>query len=165
MPKAKNVLILCTGNSARSIMAESILNSLGDDRFVAYSAGSKPAGKVNPAALHLLQSAGHPTKGLRSKSWDEFSGAKAPRMDIVITVCDNAAGETCPVWYGVPATSHWGMPDPAAVKGTDAEIRQAFDETYRVLQHRMKLLVELPVAKLDKNDLQEKLREITNAHP
>jgi arsenate reductase len=165
MPAAKNVLILCTGNSARSIMAEAILNALGKDRFVAYSAGSKPAGKVNPAALRLLQSAGHPTGHLRSKSWQEFSGPKAPRTDIVITVCDSAAGESCPVWPGFPVTSHWGMPDPAAVKGTDAEIRQAFDETYRVLQHRMKLLVELPVAVLDKNDLQKKLREIANAHP
>jgi arsenate reductase len=161
----KNVLILCTGNSARSIMAEAILNSLGKGRFVAYSAGSRPAGKINPAALRQLQSAGHATNGLCSKSWDEFSGVKAPRMDIVITVCDNAASESCPVWYGAPATSHWGMPDPAAVKGTDAEIQQAFDETYRVLQHRMKLLVELPVAQLDKNDLQKKLREIAKAHP
>ncbi len=165
MPAAKNVLILCTGNSARSIMAEAILNSLGKGRFVAFSAGSRPAGKINPAALHQLRSTGHATSGLRSKSWDEFAGTKAPRMDIVITVCDNAANESCPLWHGTPVTAHWGMPDPAAVKGSETEIRRAFEAAYRVLQRRMKLLVEVPVAQLDENDLQKKLREIANAHP
>jgi arsenate reductase (thioredoxin) len=160
----KNVLILCTGNSARSIMAEAILNSLGQGRFVAYSAGSRPAGKVNPAALRQLQSAGHAIAGLRSKSWDEFAATKAPRMDIVITVCDSAAKESCPLWPGAPVTAHWGMPDPAAVKGPDAEIRKAFEDAYRVLQHKMKLLVDLPVARLDRGDLQKNLREISGAH-
>ena len=162
---AKNVLILCTGNSARSIMAEAILNSLGEGRFVAYSAGSRPAGKVNPAALRQLQSAGHATAGLRSKSWDEFEGPQAPRMDIVITVCDSAAKESCPLWHGAPVTAHWGVPDPATVKGTDGEIRKAFDDAYRVLQHKLKLLVALPVSRLAKDDLKMKLREIASAHP
>jgi arsenate reductase len=164
-PAVKNVLILCTGNSARSIMAEAILNSLGKGRFAAFSAGSRPAGKVNPAATSRLESAGHPTGGLHSKSWDEFSSATAPRMDIVITVCDNAAKESCPLWHGAPVSVHWGMPDPAAVKGTDADVRRAFDETYRVLRQRMKLLVELPVSQLGKDDLQRELRAIANSCP
>ena len=162
---AKNVLILCTGNSARSIMAEAILNSLGEGRFVAYSAGSRPAGKVNPAALRQLQSAGHPTAGLRSKSWDEFEAAEAPHMDIVITVCDSAAKESCPLWHGAPVTAHWGVPDPAAVKGADTEIRRAFEDAYRVLQHRLKLLVALPVSRLARDDLQKALRDIASAFP
>ncbi len=168
MPAAKNVpknvLILCTGNSARSIMAEAILNSLGQGRFRAFSAGSQPAGKVNPAALRQLESAGHPTSGLRSKSWDEFSGAMAPRMDIVITVCDSAAKESCPLWHGAPVTAHWGIPDPAAVKGTDDDVRRAFDEAYRVLLHRMRMLVALPVGKLDRTNLQKELRAIANSN-
>jgi arsenate reductase len=161
----KNVLILCTGNSARSIMAEAILNSLGKGRFVAFSAGSRPAGKVNPAALRQLESAGLGTAGLRSKSWDEFEAPQAPRMDIVITVCDSAAKESCPLWPGAPVTAHWGVPDPAAVKGGDAEIRKAFEDAYRVLQHKLKLLVALPVSRLARDDLKKKLREIASAHP
>ena len=146
-------------------MAEAILNSLGKGRFVAYSAGSRPAGQVNPAALRQLQSAGHATAGLHSKSWDEFEGPQAPRMDIVITVCDNAAKESCPLWHGAPVTAHWGVPDPAAVQGADAEIRKAFEDAYRMLQHKLKLLVALPVSRLAKDDLQKKLREIASTHP
>lgn len=155
-----NVLILCTGNSARSIMAEAILNSLGKGRFAAYSAGSRPAGKINPAALRQLQSAGLGSNGWRSKSWDEFATKDAPRMDIVITVCDSAANESCPIWPGTPVTAHWGMPDPAAVGGPDELVRKAFDETYRVLEYRMKMLIALPVEGLGPQELQQKLRDI-----
>jgi arsenate reductase len=138
----RNVLFLCTGNSARSILSESLLNRLGDGRFRAFSAGSKPVGRVNPGALELLQRRGYPTEGLRSKSWDEFAGAGAPAMDYIITVCNNAAGETCPVWPGHPATEHWDIDDPAGVGNTDEERRAAFEEAYAVLQKRIEKFVD-----------------------
>jgi arsenate reductase len=165
MSDKTNVLILCTGNSARSIMAEAILNSIGAGRFAAISAGSRPAGSVNPAALRQLESAGHDTAGLHSKSWLEFSGPAAPAMDIVITVCDSAANESCPIWPGTPVTAHWGMPDPAAVTGPEAAIAVAHADAYRVLLHRMTLLVSLPVTDLSSKILQDHLREIANAFP
>ena len=138
----RNVLFLCTGNSARSILSESLLNRLGDGRFRAFSAGSKPVGRVNPGALELLQRRGYPTEGLRSKSWDEFAGPGAPAMDYIITVCNNAAGETCPVWPGHPATEHWDIADPAGVGETDDERRAAFEEAYAVLQKRIEKFVD-----------------------
>ena len=137
----RNVLFLCTGNSARSILSESLLNRLGDGRFRAFSAGSKPVGRVNPGALELLQRRGYPTEELRSKSWDEFAAAGAPAMDYIITVCNNAAGETCPVWPGHPATEHWDIDDPAGVGETDEERRAAFEEAYAVLQKRIEKFV------------------------
>ena len=137
-----NVLFLCTGNSARSILSEAILNRLGDGRFRAYSAGSKPVGRVNPGALELLGRREYPTEDLRSKSWDEFAGPDAPGMDYVITVCNNAAGETCPVWPGHPATEHWDIADPAGVGETDEERRAAFEEAYAVLQKRIEKFVD-----------------------
>lgn len=132
-----NVLFLCTGNSARSILAESILNRLGEGRYRGFSAGSRPVGKVHPQALGLLGRLGYPTDGLRSKSWDEYSNANAPVMDFVFTVCDNARDEGCPVWPGRPTTAHWGLPDPAAVEGGDADRRSAFEDTYRELHERI----------------------------
>lgn len=143
------VLFLCTGNSARSVMAESILNSIGGAGFVARSAGSHPTGTVNPAALSKLTACGHVTGGLRSKSWEEFSAPGAPAFDCVITVCDAAAGESCPVWAGSPVSAHWGIADPAAVRGDDAAIRQAFDEAYEGLVCRIGALVRLPLASMD----------------
>lgn len=144
-----NVLFLCTGNSARSIVAEAILAKAGKGRFAAWSAGSRPAGAINPHALELLKTLGHDTGKLRSKSWDEFGVAGTPEMDFVFTVCDDVAGEACPVWPGHPTTAHWGVPDPAKVTGTQAEIAAAFDETYRLLAARIALLVSLPMDKLD----------------
>ena len=138
----RNVLFLCTGNSARSILSEAILNRLGDGRFRAFSAGSKPVGRVNPGALELLGRREYPTDELRSKSWDEFAGPDAPAMDYVITVCNNAAGETCPVWPGHPATEHWDIADPAGVGETDDERRAAFEEAYAVLQKRIEKFVD-----------------------
>ena len=138
--KQYNVLVLCTGNSARSILGEVLFNVLGKGRFIAHSAGSKPAGQVNPFALELLQQQGLATEGLRSKSWDEFAATGAPEFDFIFTVCDNAAGETCPVWPGKPATAHWGIPDPAAVAGDDAAKRAAFRKAYDQLARRIKLL-------------------------
>jgi arsenate reductase len=137
-----NVLFLCTGNSARSILSEAILNRLGEGRFRAFSAGSKPVGRVNPGALELLGRRVYPTEDLRSKSWDEFAGPDAPAMDYVITVCNNAAGETCPVWPGHPATEHWDIADPAGVGETDDERRAAFEEAYAVLQKRIEKFVD-----------------------
>jgi arsenate reductase (thioredoxin) len=160
-----NVLILCTGNSARSIMAEAILNALGGGRIAAFSAGSHPAGKVNPAALRQLQSVGLPTSGLHSKSWLEYSGSGAAAMDIVITVCDSAAAESCPVWRGSPVTAHWGMPDPAAVTGPEAAVRKAFDDAYQVLRYRLSLLSGLPLTELDHATLQARIRDIGMAIP
>jgi arsenate reductase (thioredoxin) len=144
-----NVLFLCTGNSARSILAESILNRLGKGRFRAFSAGSHPGGTVNPYALELLKKLDYPTEGLHSKSWDEFIAPLSPHFDFIITVCDNAAGEVCPVWLGNPATAHWGIPDPAAVQGSDSEKRAAFDAAYRWLQTRIERFLSLPLAGLD----------------
>ncbi|MDZ4201345.1 MAG: arsenate reductase ArsC [Gallionella sp.] len=157
--KQYNVLVLCTGNSARSILGEVLFNTLGKGKFKAYSAGSKPAGKVNPGALEWLQDNGHSTEGLRSKSWDEFSQPGAPGFDFVFTVCDNAAGEVCPVWYGSPMTAHWGIPDPAHVEGIDAR-RAAFNKAAEQLARRIQLFMSLPVEKLDKLALKEQLAEI-----
>lgn len=145
-----NVLFLCTGNTARSILAESALRHEGRGRFDAYSAGSQPKGVVNPYALEFLRANRFPVEGLRSKSWDEFAQPGAPRMDFVITVCDNAAGEACPVWPGQPVTAHWGVPDPAAVEGPDEEIRKAFASAAHALIHRIRIFTSLPFDKLDR---------------
>jgi len=158
--KKYNVLFLCTGNTARSIMAESILRKDGDDRFIALSAGSHPRGSVNPLAIKILQSYGYPTVGARSKPWDEFSGEDAPELDFVFTVCDNAAGEVCPVWPGQPMTAHWGIEDPAAVEGTDIEKERAFVLAFRYLRNRISIFNALPIKKLDRLALSAKLREI-----
>jgi protein-tyrosine-phosphatase len=158
--KPLNVLFLCTGNSARSIMAEAIMNREGRGRFRAYSAGSHPKGAVNPNAIRLLQSLHHDTSGLRSKSWDEFERPDAPRMDFVFTVCDDAAAEVCPIWPGQPMTAHWGMPDPAAATGSTAEISLAFAEAYRMLANRLNIFMNLPLASLGKLSLQRRLDEI-----
>ncbi len=160
MDQPYNVLFLCTGNSARSIMAEGILNHLGRGRFRAYSAGSHPSGKVRPEALVELDSSGIATQGLRSKSWDEFAAPGAPRMDFIFTVCDNAAHEVCPVWPGHPATAHWGVADPAAVQGSADEIARAFHDAFVVLERRISLLLALPVASLEKLALQQEIEKI-----
>ncbi len=157
--KIYNVLILCTGNSARSILGEVLFNTLGKGKFKAYSAGSKPAGRVNPGALEWLRQNGISTEGLRSKSWDEFAAAGAPEFDLIFTVCDNAAGETCPIWPGKPATAHWGIPDPAHVEGDEAR-RAAFKHAAEQLARRIQLFMSLPIDKLDKLVLKEKLAEI-----
>lgn len=157
-----NVLFLCTGNSARSILAEAILGRLGAGRFRAFSAGSFPKGEVHPAALRLLNQLDYDTGAFRSKSWDEFSGADAPQLDFIFTVCGNAAGETCPVWPGKPMTAHWGLPDPAAVEGSEAEIAAAFADTYRMLTNRIELFLALPLDAIDAMSLQNRLRDIGN---
>jgi len=157
--KRYNVLILCTGNSARSILGEVLFNTLGNGKFKAYSAGSKPAGRVNPGALEWLGAHGHSTEGLRSKSWDEFAAPGAPEFDFIFTVCDNAAGETCPLWPGHPATAHWGIPDPAHIEGGEAR-RAAFGKAAAQLTRRIQLFLSLPIEKLDKPTLKEKLAEI-----
>jgi protein-tyrosine-phosphatase len=156
----KNVLFLCTGNSARSILAEAYLNIAGKGRFKAYSAGSKPAGTVNPFALEMLRNSRIDTTQLRSKNWDEFAQPGAPQMDFVFTVCDNAAAEPCPFWPGQPMTAHWGVPDPAAVRGTDEEIRRAFHQAFSALSARINLLINLPMDKLDRLALHKRLQEI-----
>lgn len=155
-----NVLFLCTGNSARSIMAEAILNQKGKPNFVAYSAGSHPSGTVRPEAIAMLESAHLPASGLRSKSWDEFAKAGAPIMNFVFTVCDNAANEVCPVWPGQPITAHWGVPDPAAVSGTPEQITRAFREAFMLLDRRISLFLCLPLSSLDKLAIQRKVSEI-----
>src|SRR5262245_41955545 len=157
---ALNVLFLCTGNSARSIMAESILRKDGVGRFHAFSAGSMPKGAVNPFALKVLTSYGFPTEGLASKSWDAFAGSDAPRMDFVLTVCDNAAGEACPLWPGQPMTAHWGIEDPAAVEGSDIDKERAFVTAFRYLRNRVSLLINLPVASLSRLALARHLQDI-----
>jgi protein-tyrosine-phosphatase len=157
-----NVLFLCTGNSARSIIAEAILNKTGKGAFRAYSAGSQPKGQVNPHSLQLLESLGYETAGLRSKSWDGFAKAGAPSFDFVFTVCDNAAAETCPVWPGQPMTAHWGIADPAEAKGSAAEVSLAFKEAYRLLSQRISIFTSLPLRSLDQLSLKNKLREIGN---
>ena len=158
-----NVLFLCTGNSARSVLAESTLSGLGKGRFRGYSAGSHPGGKVNPFAIELLDKAGLPTVGLRSKSWNEFATSDAPKMDFVFTVCDNAAGEACPFWPGQPMTAHWGVEDPAVVEGTDDEKRAAFRGAFILLRRRIELLLALPVDRLDVQSLQGSVRDIGKA--
>ncbi len=150
MPPHYNVLFLCTGNSARSILAEAILNFKGRPNFTAYSAGSFPKGTVHPMALKQLENSRLPTAGLRSKSWDEFAAPGAPKLDFVFTVCDNAARETCPIWPGQPITAHWGVPDPAAVEGTPAEIERAFRDAFVILDRRINLFLALPIASLEK---------------
>jgi arsenate reductase len=154
------VLFLCTGNSARSILAECILNREGRGRFQAFSAGSHPKGQVHPNALALLKKMNHPTTSLRSKSWDEFAGPGAPNLDFVFTVCDNAANEVCPIWPGQPMTAHWGVPDPAAAEGGDAERHLAFADAYRMLSNRISVFASLPLGSLDRLTLQRQLREI-----
>ncbi len=158
-----NVLFLCTGNSARSILAEATLNHKGQGRFRAYSAGSHPNGTVNPYAIALLQRVGMPTEGLRSKSWDEFEQLGAPLLDFVFTVCDNAAGEACPIWPGQPVTAHWGVPDPAAVEGSDVEKTNAFREAFTTLQRRIELFTSLPLDSLDHMAIHDHVRDIGQA--
>jgi arsenate reductase len=158
--RAYNVLFLCTGNSARSVIAEAILNKIGAGKFRAYSAGSQPKGQVNPKTIQLLQRLGYDTAPFRSKSWSEFSRPGAPVMDFVFTVCDDAAGETCPVGPGQPMTAHWGIPDPAAATGTDAEVAIAFTDAYRMLQRRIEVFAALPIKALDSMTLKSKLRYI-----
>ena len=155
-----NVLFLCTGNSARSILAESLLNQWGRGRFVGYSAGSHPKGEVHPIALELLKNMKVPTTGLRSKSWDEFAALGAPQMDFVITVCDNAAGEVCPIWPGQPMTAHWGIADPAAVQGSEKDQWKAFRTAFSELDSRIKIFTSLPIRSLDRIKLQEHLDAI-----
>lgn len=151
----KSVLFLCTGNSARSVLAESILQKDGAGRFRAFSAGSQPKGKVNPYALRVLEKLGYPYRGFRSKTWDEFAAPKAPHIDLIITVCDNAAGETCPIWPGKPIAAHWGIEDPAAAEGTDAEIEAAFMEAFRLMKLRVDALLELPSEALELSTLRK----------
>lgn len=158
--KTYNALFLCTGNSARSIMAEVMLNSMGKGRFKAYSAGSHPAGRVNPFALELLAKNQLPIEGLHSKNWEEFARPGAPEIDFVFTVCDNAAGEVCPIWPGRPMTAHWGIPDPAAAEGSDDDKRKAFFLAYNQLRTRLSLFVNLPLDRLDNMTLQQQLKDI-----
>jgi arsenate reductase len=158
-----NVLFLCTGNSARSILAEAILNHKAKGAFTAYSAGSHPSGTARPQALAQLAAAGLPTAGLRSKSWDEFATPDAPRMDFVFTVCDNAANEACPFWPGQPMTAHWGIPDPAAVTGTPEEIARAYRDAFTILDRRISLFLDLPLATLQQLSLQNELNQIGNS--
>ena len=158
-----NILFLCTGNSARSIMAEAILNHQAAGRFTAYSAGSHPSGTPRLEALRQLESSGISTEGLRSKSWDEFAGPDAPHLDFIFTVCDNAANETCPYWPGRPMTAHWGIPDPAAVKGTPEEIARAFRDAFEILDHRIGLFLSLPLATLQQLAIQEEISKIGKA--
>ena len=160
MSRPYNILFLCTGNSARSILAEAITNRLGAGRLLAFSAGSMPKAEVNPHAITLLKRLGYPTDGLRSKSWDEFAAPGAPALDFVFTVCDNAAAEVCPIWPGQPMTAHWGLADPAAASGSDAEIAVAFAEAYRQLNNRISTFASLPIASLDALSLQRRLDEI-----
>lgn len=155
-----HVLFLCTGNSARSVMAEAILNAIGAGKFRAHSAGSQPKGSVHPETLRLLAGLGHDTSGFRSKSWHEFAKPGAPQLDFVFTVCDSAAAESCPVWPGRPATAHWGVPDPAAAQGSAAEVALAFKDAYRMLHRRIAAFAALPIAALDELTLQRKLDEI-----
>src|SRR5215469_12663621 len=155
-----NVLFLCTGNSARSIIAEAILNRAGQGKFRAYSAGSHPKGQIHPYALQLLEQLHYDIRGLRSKSWSEFAAADAPKLDFVFTVCDNAAAETCPVWPGQPMTAHWGVPDPAAATGKEAEVRFAFADAFRMLSNRINIFVSLPIRSLDALSLQRQLDAI-----
>jgi arsenate reductase len=160
MPRHYNVLFLCTGNSARSIMAEGILNQKGRPNFTAFSAGSHPAGKVRPEALKQLEAAHLPTAGLRSKSWDEFAAAGAPALDFIFTLCDNAAKEVCPVWPGQPMTAHWGVPDPADVRGSSEQVKRAFRDAFFLLDRRIGLFLNLPLSTLDELGLKKELKRI-----
>ena len=160
MDRPFNVLFLCTGNSARSIMSEAMMNAMGAPRLRAFSAGSHPTGRVNPFAIELLQKNRLPTEGLRSKSWDEFARPGAPELDFVFTVCDSAAGEVCPLWPGQPISAHWGVEDPAAVEGDDEAKRRAFFQAFSRLQHRVQLFLSLPLARLDRVALTQRLKEI-----
>jgi arsenate reductase len=160
MPKPYNVLFLCTGNSARSIMAEAIMNHKGRPDFVAYSAGSHPSGSVRPEALRQLDQAHLPTSGLRSKRWDEFSRPDAPKLDFVVTVCDNAANEVCPVWPGHPISAHWGVPDPASARGTQEQIEKAFRDAFFLLDRRISLFLSLPLSTLDELSLKKEIYNI-----
>jgi len=158
--KIYNVLFLCTGNSARSILAESIINKWGKGQFRGFSAGSHPTGRVNPLALNLLKHFDFPTEGLRSKSWDEFSGGKGMHFDFILTVCDNAAGEACPVWPGHPITAHWGIPDPAAIDGTEMEKKIAFSQAFKAMERRIKLFLSLPIAGIDQIRMKQQIDAI-----
>jgi arsenate reductase len=158
--KPLNVLFLCTHNSARSIIAEAVMNRLGMGRFKGYSAGSQPSGRVHPYALDLLQKLNYDTSGVRSKNWEEFAAPGAPQLDFVFTVCDNAANEVCPYWPGQPMTAHWGLPDPSAYEGSETERRVAFADTHRMLYQRIGIFTNLPLASLDKMSLQKQLDEI-----
>lgn len=160
MRKIDNILVLCTGNSARSIMAEALFNTLGAGRCKAYSAGSHPTGSVNPLAIEQIRELGYPVAGLRSKSWDEFARPDSPRMDFIVTVCDNAAGEVCPLWPGEPVTAHWGFPDPAAVAGGEEEKRAAFALTLRQIRNRVQLFLSLPLETLDRMAIKSSLQAI-----
>jgi arsenate reductase len=164
-PEPLNALFLCTGNSARSIMAEAILNRSGAGKFRGYSAGSHPAGTVNPLALNLLRKTNYEVLGLRSKSWDEFAAPGAPKLDFVFTVCDDAANETCPIWPGQPMTAHWGLPDPAKAQGTEAEKAFAFDDCFRMLYQRILIFVSLPLEQVSKLSLQKHLDDIGKMRP
>ena len=155
-----NVLFLCTGNSARSVLAEAILNKIGAGKFKAYSAGSQPKGRVNPHAVQLLKSLGYDTSAYRSKSWSVFAQPAAPKFDFIFTVCDNAGGEGCPMWPGQPMTAHWGIPDPAEAKGSPAEVALAFKDAYRMLSQRIAVFAALPIRSLDQLSLQKRLAEI-----
>ena len=159
-PRTYCVLFLCTGNSARSILAEAIINRVGLGHFQGFSAGSTPSGQVHPYALDLLKQSTYPTEGLRSKDWGEFAQPGSPELDFVFTVCDRAAGEACPIWPGQPVTAHWGLPDPAAAEGNEAERRLAFADTYRMLKHRIGVFVSLPLDSLDRLSLQNELDAI-----
>lgn len=163
--KSYNVLFLCTGNSARSIMAEAILSTMGKGRFNVFSAGSTPGGAVNPFAIEKVKALGYPLDKLRSKSWDEFALPDAPQMDFIITVCDNAAGEVCPVWPGQPISAHWGFSDPAAAEGTDEEKRKVFDTVFRQIMTRSQVFANLPLTTLDKQAIQRELKAIGEKAP
>jgi arsenate reductase len=160
MQKPYNILVLCTGNSARSIIGEALFNTMGTGRFKAYSAGSHPTGRVNPFAIEQVRELGYPVENLRSKSWDEFAAPGAPELDFVVTVCDKAAGEMCPLWPGQPVTAHWGFPDPAAVEGTDEEKRAFFAKTLRQMRNRVQLFLSLPLESLDRLAIEKKMRDI-----
>jgi arsenate reductase len=160
MQRPYNLLIVCTGNSARSIMAEALFNTLGKGRFKAYSAGSHPAGKISPFAIELVRALGYPVEDLRSKSWDEFATPGAPSMDFIVTVCDNAAGEMCPLWPGKPVTAHWGFPDPAAVQGSDEEKRAVFALSLQQIRNRVQLFLSLPLETLDRIAIESQMRAI-----
>lgn len=163
--KIYNVLFLCTGNSARSIMAEALVSSMGNGRFCAYSAGSHPGGSVNPFAIEQVKSTGYSIENLRSKSWDEFAAADAPKMDFIITVCDNAAGEVCPFWPGHPMSAHWGFEDPAALVGSDEEKREEFHKIFRQIMARVSVFVSLPLTILEKSAIQQEIKAIGETKP